>query len=323
MQRGQSSKMDEILYAGTIGQGVQRSRDAGEHWEAMNYGLPPQCDVRALAAHPEHHGLMFAGTDHGAFRSQDGGMSWRPIRSIDESLEVWSLYINPQDPNLLFVGTRPSRLYASHDGGQTWMQLPLELPATTRLTGIAVDPEDSDTVYVGIEVGGLLRSVDGGRRWETINEGLSDLDVHALCVCASSPPTLHVATATDIFRSRDWGEHWQALHLGDYLPMTYFRSLAMAPDNPDVLFATAGVAPFGAEGALYRSLDMGDTWTRMQGDIAIQSTLWTVTINPLHPRRLFAGTLYGQLLRSFDAGRTWQEYATGFEDLRVLICVPA
>jgi photosystem II stability/assembly factor-like uncharacterized protein len=68
---------------------------------------------------------------------------------------------------------------------------------------------------------------------------------------------------------------------------------------------------------------MGETWTRFQGDVALQSTLWTITINPLQPRRLFAGALCGQLLRTFDGGRTWQEQTTGFEDLRVLICVPA
>jgi photosystem II stability/assembly factor-like uncharacterized protein len=99
--------------------------------------------------------------------------------------------------------------------------------------------------------------------------------------------------------------------------------LVVTPDNPDVLYVTAGVAPFGDEGALYRSVDMGATWTRFQGDVALQSTLWTVTMNPLQPRHLFAGTLCGQLLGTFDGGRSWQEYATGFEDLRVLVCVPA
>ena len=131
MQRGYSSKFDELLYAGTIGQGVQRSRDGGEHWEAINYGLPPQCDVRALVAHPQQHSLLFAGTDHGCFRSQDSGLSWKPIRSIDETIEVWSLYICPQDPDLIFAGTLPARVYGSHDGGRTWAQLALELPATT------------------------------------------------------------------------------------------------------------------------------------------------------------------------------------------------
>jgi photosystem II stability/assembly factor-like uncharacterized protein len=321
MQRGHGGKVDEILYAGTMGQGVQRSRDAGEHWEAINYGLPPQCDVRALIAHPQHQGLLFAGTDHGCFRSQDGGLSWKSIRSIDETIEVWSLYICPQYPNLMFAGTRPGRLYGSRDGGQTWAQLPLELPTTTRLTTMAVDPEDTETIYVGVQVGGMLRSVDGGRRWEIINDGLADADIHALCVCPSSPPTLHVATASDIFRSSDWGEHWQPLNLKDYLPLTYFRSLQQAPDTPNTLYATAGAAPFGEEGALYRSLDRGDTWTRFQGDVELLSTLWTVTINPLQPRRLFAGTLCGQLLRTFDGGRTWHDHATGFEDLRVLVCV--
>lgn len=322
MQRGHTSKIDEFLYAGTLGYGVQRSRDAGEHWEAMNYGLPVHCDVRALAAHPQHHGLLFAGTDRGCFRSQDGGMSWKPIRAIDETVEVWGLYICPQDPHLMFAGTHPAQVYCSRDGGLTWMQLPLELPATARVTGIAVDPEDTDTVYLGIEVGGLLRSVDGGRRWETINEGLTDPDVHSLCVSASSPPTLHVATASDIFRSGDWGEHWEALRLKDRLPMTYVRTLMVAPDNHELLYATAGMAPFGDEGALYRSTDLGRTWTRFQSDVALHSTLWTIAINPLQPRRIFAGTLLGQLLRSFDGGRVWHDHHTGFEDLRVLMCMP-
>ena len=95
---------------------------------------------------------------------------------------MWSLYICPQDPDLMFAGTRPARVYGSHDGGRTWGQLALELPATTRITGIAVDPEDTETIYVGIEVGGLLRSVDGGRRWETINEGSRSRCTRALCV---------------------------------------------------------------------------------------------------------------------------------------------
>jgi photosystem II stability/assembly factor-like uncharacterized protein len=131
-----------------------------------------------------------------------------------------------------------------------------------------------------------------------------------------------VATASDIFRSNDWGEHWEALHLKDEFPLTYFRSLAVTPDNSDVLYSTAGAAPFGDEGALYRSVDMGMSWSRFQGDLMLLSTLWTVTINPQQPRHLFAGTLCGQLVGTFDGGRTWQEYTTGFEDLRVLLCVP-
>jgi hypothetical protein len=131
-----------------------------------------------------------------------------------------------------------------------------------------------------------------------------------------------VATASDIFRSGDWGEHWEALHLKDDLALTYFRSLAVAPDNPDVLYVTAGVAPFGDEGALYRSVDMGATWTRFQGDVTLQSTLWTVTMNPPTPP-----SIRWNALRATPGDLRWgallAKYATGFEDLRVLLCVPA
>lgn len=322
MQRGHAGKIDEILYAGTIGQGVQRSRDWGEHWEALNFGLPPHSHVRALAAPPQQPSLLFAGTDQGCYRSQDGGLSWKPIRTFDEATEVWSLYICPHAPDLLFAGTRPARLYCSRNGGQMWRPLPVDLPVTTRVTAIAVDPEDTDTVYIGLEVGGLLRSVDGGHRWESINQGLTDPDIHSLCVSASSPPTLHVATASDIFRSRDWGEHWQALRLKDRLPMTYIRTLTVAPDNHEVLYAGAGLAPSGEEGALYCSNDLGETWQRFEEGVTPCSTMWTIAVNPVQPQRIFAGTLRGQLLRTLDGGHVWQEHHTSFEEWRVLLCVP-
>lgn len=322
MQRGHAGRIEEVLYAGTVGQGVQRSRDGGEHWEAMNFGLPPHSSVRALAVHPRLHNLLFAGTDQGCFRSQDGGLSWKPIRTIDETVEVWSLYICPEAPELLCVGTRPAGVYCSRDGGQSWRQLSVDLPPGARVTAIAIDPEDPDTFYIGIEVGGLLRSVDGGRRWESINQGLSDLDIHGLCVSASSPPTLHVATASDIFRSQDWGEHWDPVHLKDLCSLTYIRAIVVAPDNDRVIYAGAGTAPSGGEGGLYRSADLGETWARLDVDVVPGSAVWTIAIHPSQPRRIFAGTLQGQLLRTLDGGRIWQESHVGFEELRVLLCVP-
>lgn len=322
MQRGHAGKIDEFLYAGTVGQGVQRSRDGGEHWESMNFGLPPHSNVRALAAHPQQPSLLFAGTDQGCFKSQDGGLSWKPLRTFDETIELWSFYICPQNPALLFAGTRPARLYASRDGGQTWTQLPVDLPPTARVTAIATDPEDTDTVYIGIEVGGLLRSVDGGRRWESINEGLTDPDIHSLCVSASSPPTLHVATASEIFRSQDWGEHWHPVHIKAHLPISYIRAILVAPDNYTVIYSGAGIAPSGPEGGVYRSTDLGQTWARFDAGVTLGSTIWTVAVNPAQPRRIFAGTLRGQLICTLDGGRVWQDHGTDFEELRVLLCVP-
>jgi photosystem II stability/assembly factor-like uncharacterized protein len=321
MQRGHAGKIEELLYAGTVGQGVQRSRDGGEHWEALNFGLPPHSNVRALAVHPQQPNRLIAGTDQGCFRSQDGGLSWKPIRTIDEAIEVWSLCVCPQAPELLCVGTRPGRVYCSRDGGSSWMQLPIDLPPASRVTAIAVDPEDLETLYIGVEVGGLLRSVDGGRRWEPINEGLSDLDIHGLCVSASSPPTLHVATASDIFRSQDWGEHWQPVRLKERWPLTYTRAIVVAPDNDRVIYAGAGLAPSGEVGGLYRSPDLGDSWAHLDVDVVPGSTIWTIAMHPSQPRRIFAGTLRGQLLRTLDGGRMWQEVQTPFEELRVLLCV--
>ena len=84
-------------------------------------------------------------------------------------LEIWSVTVDPTDPDTLFVGTRPEGS-RSRDGGRTWSKLPMGVnmngpigaPRTTRMV---VDPRDNRTIWAGMEVDGVYKSLDGGDTW--------------------------------------------------------------------------------------------------------------------------------------------------------------
>ena len=67
------------LYAGTIGQSVWRSTDNGDTWERASNGIFPEADVRAIAVNPSNPDVVYAGTESGVFRSENGGDAWHSL----------------------------------------------------------------------------------------------------------------------------------------------------------------------------------------------------------------------------------------------------
>jgi hypothetical protein len=60
---------------------------------------------------------------------------------------IWSLTIDPLDPDILFAGTRPAAVYRSRDGGLQWEKLAVDIArecsiGTPFVTSVIVDPDD-------------------------------------------------------------------------------------------------------------------------------------------------------------------------------------
>ena len=78
--------------------GLYRMADGGDEWEALHRGLPEAPAVRALAVHPLHPEIVYAGTQSGPYRSDDRGEHWEKINIPDHGLPVWSFLFHPYDP---------------------------------------------------------------------------------------------------------------------------------------------------------------------------------------------------------------------------------
>lgn len=327
---------DIIVYAGTVGQGIWRSEDGGETFTRSCAGMFMEAEVRALAVHPHDAKVLYAGTDCGLYRTDDGGRQWQrletpfdPGHGWPAGTLIWSLLIHPRRPDTLFAGTCPPAIYRSPDAGASWQQLEVELVAEcgpivySRVTCIIADPADDDTIWAGIEIDGVRRSADGGATWQRLGEGLSSPDIHALAIVPGQPRRILAATNNDLNVSTDEGATWQPQHVKDRFPWGYCRAIVARADDPRTLFLGNGNGPPGTAGALHLSRDGGVSWQQADLQPSPNSTIWTFATNAADPDLIFCASVNGYLYRSADGGATWRKCRHEFGEVRSLAWLPA
>ena len=250
--------------------------------------------ARAAAGVPSRPNTFYIGFDNGGlWRSTDYGSNWVPLFDAQSTGSIGAIAVAPSNPDILYVGTgagiiRPdlatgNGVYKSVDGGKTWTFL--GLGDSQMIAMIEVDPVDPNRLYVaalGHPYGpnaerGVFRSVDGGSSFQKVlyrDEWTSANDVR---IDPSNRNTLYATLwqqqqsfiegggfggSAGIFKSTDGGTTWAPLTEG--LPTVLQANLAIAPSNPQRLYATvAGATPSGAPAPIgfYTSADGGAHWT--------------------------------------------------------------
>jgi len=351
--------MTHYVYAGaapfsgasdtTLPGGLFRLTVKDSEWQPLSKGLPDRVEVRTIAIHPDNPQIIYVGTQHGPYRTHDGGDHWERLNFPDKDLVVWSLLFHPKDPQIIYLGTAPTAIYRSDDGGESWRRLPIIEPAgmvrmgfPCRIIRLAADPNNPEEIYAGIEVGGVIRSLDGGETWsdctkellkfveqehlksqlvsDTQNEGM--MDSHALSVSAARPGVVFLATRMGLFCSPDRGETWQEMEIWRHSPLAYARDIQVAPHDPNTLYAALSDAAMGKAGSLYRSPDLGQTWKRFDHDVTPRSTMMTVAPSRQDSQVVYCATRKGQVFGTQDGGTTWAECSlpAARQDVYALAC---
>ena len=321
------------ILVGTVGQGVMRSADGGDTWRriGIDQGLHSDALVRCLANHPRNPSLVFAGTDKGMYRSDDGGLRWQPIDSQLKDYSVWALAIDEQEPDKIYAGTgtpTPAALFRTTDGGRRWEKCSMQAAeecanvGTPRVTGIAIDPVDREDIWVGLEVDGVRRSRDGGDSWQTINGAIPNPDVHNVAVAAGPPKTVVVVVNDDVYTSTDDGIAWERLGIKEVFPFTYPRGIMVQPGRTTTIFVTIGDTTPGRTGTVMRSKDTGKTWESLPLPVDPNTAMWVVNMQPANPEVVFAGSRYGYLYRSDDGGDSWTKLWREFSEISSVLWMP-
>ncbi len=81
-------------------------------------GLPANKTIYAFAASHTNPKIMFSGLREGAFKSTDGGESWKKLNAAPK--DVAAIAIHPTQPDVVYLGTAQGNIFKSTDGGQTW-----------------------------------------------------------------------------------------------------------------------------------------------------------------------------------------------------------
>ena len=185
------------------GVGLTGSEDNGESWRNSDDGFIRDVHVSKLVIDPNNNNVFYAttqgeteytdkvGDGAGVFKSTDRGNNWTQINNGLNSLETNVLAVDPNDSDVLYLGTDDDGIYKSINGGENWKKL---IPTASFGVGdIIVDPQNSNNVYMGTvdyfrlsESRGVLgdfgvyKSTDGGTTWEEFNSGLNHLGVFSL-----------------------------------------------------------------------------------------------------------------------------------------------
>lgn len=245
-----------------------------------------------------------ASASGGVWKSDDGGINFKPIFDDQSTSSIGSLAVAPSDHNVIYIGAGEANIrgnvcagngiYKSVDAGKTWKHVWKQIG---QIGTMAVHPKNADIAFAAVlghafgpnAERGVYRTKDGGQTWERV-----------------------------LFKDDDTGA----------------SDVAIDPHNPRVIYAglwTARRQPWdlvsgGPGSGLYVSRDGGDTWTRLGPDAppkkkkanqpeppetGLPKGPWgkvCVAVAPSDSNRVYAmiEADKGGLFRSDDGGESWQ-----------------
>jgi photosystem II stability/assembly factor-like uncharacterized protein len=237
----------ETVYAGIEDAALFRSTDGGQTWKELpglrgndtgprwQPGAGGMCLHTILLDPSDPQRIFIAISAAGAFRTDDGGKSWKPInRGLkseflpDPAAEVGHcvhrIAQHPSRPNTLFM-QKHWDVMRSDDAGDNWREISGDLPTDFGFV-IDVHAHEPETVYVvpiksdseHFPLEGKLRvyrSRTGGNEWEPLTKGLpqSDCYVNVLrdAMAVDSLDSCGVyfgTTGGQVYASADAGNNW-------------------------------------------------------------------------------------------------------------------
>ena len=261
---------NDVILAGTYGDGMFRSADSGATWTPANDGLTASA-FRTIQDDPTTPGAIICGAEPArAFRSTDGGATWAGLEGIKELERVpdWYLpyspragalrnfYSPPGQPSHLLGSVEVGGLLDSHDGGDSWAIS--DVLGDDDIHHVTGHPTDTNVLYSALgwasldhdrrredepQLGGLARSDDGGETWQKFYTDYT----RAVIVPPSRTDVVLAGPAKRVGRigrievSSDGGESWESAGEGIESPMTDMVELFVpAPDDTIWAICSAG-----------------------------------------------------------------------------------
>lgn len=241
--------------------------------------------------------------------TDDGGRTWNavgnPPAQPSSSVDPYFYYLSRFGFDLLAAQGSEGKLLLSNDAGASWRDF------SVQGTGSALSAvwffNAQEGMVVPEDYGpAIRRTSDGGKTWTVQSfPGSGFLLGPQFLKDASVGWT--VTTAGEVYRSTDRGQTWMRMS-GPFQPTD---SAAMADFH--FLDANNGwmVAGNGVYGStIFRTSDSGVTWSAVSG---IDQALSSVHFGD--PKHGVATSFDGQVLVTQDGGASWEQRATGTNDI--------
>lgn len=173
---------------------------------------------------------------------------------------------------------------------------------------IAVDPRDKDRLYISTLDGQIHISRDAGRSWRLlVNLEEPQLIIDDLFVDSRDSNIIYASGHRGIrpggfFKSIDGGLTWKK---SEQLRGEAIHAMTQSDNDPNQIFV-------GANSGVWRSLDSGDTWEKIQSG-TMPININSLAVDPRNTSTIYAGTTY-RPYKSTDSGKSWRLIKDGMID---------
>ena len=303
---------------------IYKSTDGGENWQVVwrgenlaRYILIDPRDTDVLYVSTGIFDREAANSDHttntpggeGVLKSTDGGQTWQRINNGITNLYVGTLFMHPEDPDILLAGTGNnafpdgSGVFLTTDGGENWDKV---LEEGVQSVEFAVS--NPSIAYAG-NPGFIFKSTDGGKNWQsTLQRSVTNVGWGAPGVEAGFPIDFQVDPVNPDrifannygggnFMSADGGISWVDASTG--YTGAQVRSIAVSPTQPGTLYAAARSGIFG-------TYDGGGLWVGLNYPQASGLEWNAVAVDPDDAEHVLAANNWsGIIYESADGGQSW------------------
>jgi photosystem II stability/assembly factor-like uncharacterized protein len=306
------------------------SLDSGKTWKRTT--LPPLTGIvsnlsKPLAVDKKNPNIVYAFGNNGLFKAVEGRGNYE-YYPVEDSVNTSYIYIDPQNPNLLYIVSYSYQTYnsfttfKSSDCGKTW----------EKMGDFYFNPLYPDLLIKGVTtketppilfLKKLYVSLDNGKNWKLTDLDLNESNLYNISVGVKG--IIYAETYKGLFKSEDKGLHWFQIpnfkenYWSAISAHSCFNSrILVDSNNPNIIYWASGLS---------KSTDGGKTWQ----EINIQHSKYvhgsTIVIDPHNHNIVYLGvtgindveplsyeefTTQG-IYKSIDSGKTWEKIGlTGY-----------
>lgn len=208
-------------------------------------------------------------TGGGVWKTNDAGQHWKNISDgFFSSGSVGAISVSTSNPNIVYVGmgehaprgvmtAHGDGVYKSTDAGITWTHLGLK--KTQHISRIQIHPENPDILWVAAQGAlhgksnerGIYKSVDGGKSWKNVLFVNSLTGASELSIDSNYPNILYAAM-------------WEHMR-------TPWKVISGGPGS-----------------GLYKSVDAGETWRKIENGIPKEKGKMAIAVSPANSNWVYS-----------------------------------